>query len=29
MGNARMVNTSDQAASDRAADRHGLYGNYT
>lgn len=29
MGNARVVNTSEQAASDRAADRHGLYGNYT
>ena len=29
MGNARVVNASEQAASDRAADRHGVYGNYT
>ena len=25
MGNARVVNTCEQAASDRAADLHGLY----
>ena len=30
MGNAKVVNTSEQAASDRVADVHGLYyGNHT